>query len=88
MSDLRDPVLVVLSRHGEGYGLEILAWMREDLGIDLVMTQGRIYPALRSLENEGLLSSRAGPPLPERGGRTRTHLLPPDRQGPPRDDRR
>ncbi len=35
--------------------------------------QGSVYPALRDLEDEGLLESYEGDPLPERGGRPRRY---------------
>lgn len=73
MADLRSAVLVVLARHGEGYGNEIVDWMREDLGIDLVFTQAKVYPVLRQLEDEDLLTTRKGEPLAERGNRPRIY---------------
>lgn len=72
MADLRAAALVVLSRHGEGYGLEIIDWLREDFGIDL-MAEAQVYPVLRRLEAEALLTSRRSAPLPERGNRPRVY---------------
>jgi PadR family transcriptional regulator PadR len=58
---------------GDSYGLEIIDRVREATHGRFVMMQGRVYPALRELESEGLLESYDGDPLPERGGRPRRY---------------
>jgi PadR family transcriptional regulator, regulatory protein PadR len=66
-------LLVVLLRHGEGYGLQLIDRIRDDAGGHLVFAQGVLYPALRRLEQEGLVKSRTSDALPERGGRPRIY---------------
>jgi len=56
---------------GPGYGLELLERVRERTKGRVVLGQGSVYPALRSLERGGLVKSWEGPPLDERGGRPR-----------------
>src|SRR5688572_13741932 len=58
---------------GEGYGLQIIERVRELTNGQIRLVQGRVYPALRELENEGFLESYDGEPLPERGGRPRRY---------------
>ncbi len=59
--------------HGESYGLEIIERVRKLSNGKIKIPQGRVYPALRALEAEGMLESYDGPPLPERGGRPRRY---------------
>jgi len=59
--------------HGESYGLEIIDRVKKLSNGKIKIPQGRVYPALRALEAEGLLESYDGPPLPERGGRPRRY---------------
>ena len=58
---------------GKSYGLEIIDKVKERTKGAIVLTEGNIYPALKALENEGLLRSFSGPPMPERGGRPRRY---------------
>jgi PadR family transcriptional regulator, regulatory protein PadR len=58
---------------GEGYGLEIIDRVHDLTNGEIRLVQGRVYPALRELEDEGFLESYDGPPLPERGGRPRRY---------------
>ena len=59
--------------HGESYGLEIIDRVKKLSNGKIKIPQGRVYPALRALEAEGMLESYDGPPLPERGGRPRRY---------------
>lgn len=59
--------------HGEGFGLDLIERVRSRTNGAVVLHQGSIYPALRALEREGLVTSREGDPLPERGGRPRVY---------------
>ena len=61
-------VLQALVR-GEAYGLEVASRVETMTKGETKLGPGRLYPALRSLEAEGLLTSRVGEPTPERGGR-------------------
>jgi PadR family transcriptional regulator PadR len=58
---------------GDAYGLEVIDRIRAGTGGLMLPQQGRVYPALRELEAEGLLESYASEPLPERGGRSRIY---------------
>jgi PadR family transcriptional regulator PadR len=58
---------------GRGYGLEIIERVKERTSGAIVLTEGNVYPALKSLEREGLLRSYDGEPIPERGGRPRRY---------------
>jgi PadR family transcriptional regulator PadR len=58
---------------GESYGLEVIDRVREMTRGEVKLLQGRVYPALRELEAEGLLESYNGDPVPERGGRPRRY---------------
>ena len=66
-------VLLEAVASGDGYGLELMERVEEASGGKIKLHQGNAYPALRSLEREGLLSSYEGEPLPERGGRPRRY---------------
>ena len=57
----------------DGYGLELIERVREATQGRIVMMQGRVYPALRELESEGLLEGYDSDSLPERGGRPRRY---------------
>ncbi len=59
--------------HGESYGLEIIERVKKLTNGQVKIPQGRVYPALRDLEAEGLLESYDGPPLRERNGRPRRY---------------
>jgi PadR family transcriptional regulator PadR len=58
---------------GEGFGLELIERVKERTNGEIVLHQGSVYPALRSLEREGLVESYEGESLPERGGRPRRY---------------
>lgn len=69
---VRDAILRVLAA-GPSFGLEIIERVKTITNGVLVLGQGSVYPALRTLEDEGLLESYEGEPLPERGGRPRRY---------------
>jgi len=58
---------------GDGYGLELIERVRDRTKGRISLGTYSVYPALRSLEAEGLLESYDGEPLPERGGRPRRY---------------
>jgi PadR family transcriptional regulator PadR len=58
---------------GEGYGLDLVARVKERTKGKVNLHQGNVYPALRDLEADGLLRSYESEPLPERGGRPRRY---------------
>ncbi|MBI2395953.1 MAG: helix-turn-helix transcriptional regulator [Deltaproteobacteria bacterium] len=58
---------------GEGYGLDLIERVKTRTGGAVVLGPGSVYPALRELEREGLLTSYEADPLPERGGRPRVY---------------
>jgi PadR family transcriptional regulator PadR len=58
---------------GPGYGLELMDRVRDSTDGKLTLRDGSVYPALRALENEGLVESYDGEPLPERAGRPRRY---------------
>jgi PadR family transcriptional regulator PadR len=64
-------ILLQVLMDGEAFGLQVISRVEERTGGKLRFAQGTVYPALRQLEREGLLTSREGAPLPERGGRPR-----------------
>jgi PadR family transcriptional regulator, regulatory protein PadR len=58
---------------GPSYGLELIARVQERTKGKIKLGDTSTYPALRSMEREGLLKSWEGEPLPERGGRPRRY---------------
>jgi PadR family transcriptional regulator PadR len=58
---------------GEGYGLDLIDRVKDRTKGRIVLGQGSVYPALRDLEQEGLVKSYESEPLPERGGRPRRY---------------
>jgi PadR family transcriptional regulator PadR len=63
-------VLLALLRLGEdAYGMTVRRELAEIAGRDAGI--GSVYQTLERLERKGLISSRTGPPDPERGGRPR-----------------
>jgi PadR family transcriptional regulator PadR len=58
---------------GKGYGLELIGRVEQRTKGAIKLGQGSVYPALRDLEDEGLVKSWDGEPLPERGGRPRRY---------------
>lgn len=70
--DVRAALLQALVQ-GDSYGLELIDRVKADTGGRAKLLEGRVYPALRELESEGLLESYPGPAMPERGGRPRIY---------------
>ena len=64
-------VLLQVLMEGEAFGLQLISRIEERTAGKLRFAQGTVYPALRQMERDGLLSSRESDPLPERGGRPR-----------------
>ena len=58
---------------GESYGLELIDRVHDLTNGSVLLLQGRVYPALRELESDGMVESFEGPPIPERGGRPRIY---------------
>ena len=52
------PLLLALPSSGESYGYELIERVRELSGGTLEWSDGMLYPVLRRLEREGLVSSR------------------------------
>jgi len=57
----------------DGYGLELIERVRERTGGRVILGQGSIYPALRALEQDGLVESYESEPMADRGGRPRVY---------------
>lgn len=77
LGDFEQLVLLALLRLGPGaYGATIRREIEERTGRELGISA--VYTTLQRLEQKGLVRSRVGDPLPERGGRRRKHfeLLP------------
>ena len=70
--DTRTALLQALVE-GDSYGLELIDRVHQRTNGKMRIVQGRVYPALRELEAEGLLESYDGEPMPERGGRPRRY---------------
>jgi len=70
--DTRVALLQVLTE-GEGYGLELIERVKDRSYGGILLLEGRVYPALRELEADGLLASYESDPIPERGGRPRRY---------------
>jgi PadR family transcriptional regulator PadR len=47
--------LGALARGGRMHGFEVLSWIRETSGGDLLVEEGALYPALHRMEKRGLL---------------------------------
>ena len=58
---------------GPGYGLDLIERVKKQTNMAVELGQGSVYPALRDLEEDGLLESYEGEPMPERGGRPRRY---------------
>jgi PadR family transcriptional regulator PadR len=58
---------------GDGYGLELIERLKQRTRGRLALGQGSIYPALRDLERDQLVSSYELAGGPERGGRPRIY---------------
>lgn len=62
-------LLAVLHLGDEAYGVPVVEEIRRRTGRGVL--RPAVYVALRRLEKKGLVQSRTGDPLPERGGRAR-----------------
>lgn len=60
---------------GPGFGLELIARVKERTKGAIALHQGSVYPALRALEREGLLRSWEEPPPPQGGPPRRFYEL-------------
>lgn len=58
---------------GPGYGLDLIERVSKHTNGAIQLCQGSVYPALRDLEEDGLLKSFESEPIPERGGRPRRY---------------
>lgn len=58
---------------GPGYGLELIERVEERTQGRVTLNQGNTYPALRTLEREGLVESYKSEGPQERGGRPRIY---------------
>jgi PadR family transcriptional regulator PadR len=58
---------------GESYGLELIDRVHDATNRQISLMQGRVYPALRELEADGLVESYDAEPTPERSGRPRRY---------------
>ena|SRR2546425_9404962 len=56
-----------------GYGLELIERVKKQTKGAVQLGNASVYPALRALEQEGLIDSYEGESLPERGGRPRRY---------------
>ena len=77
LGDFEQLVLFALVRLGpDAYGATIRREIESRAGRELSISA--VYTTLQRLEQKGLVRSRIGDPLPERGGRRRKHfeLLP------------
>jgi PadR family transcriptional regulator PadR len=72
MVDTRTALLQALFK-GESYGLELIQRVTDLTDGRIVLMQGRVYPVLREMEDEGLLRSFDGPAVQSRGGRPRRY---------------
>lgn len=58
---------------GPGYGLELTKRVKERTKGKMVIGQGRLYPTLWDLQEDGLVTCYETDPVPERGGRPRKY---------------
>jgi PadR family transcriptional regulator PadR len=58
---------------GEGYGRELIERVKAATKGAVFLLEGRVYPALREMEADGLVKSWESEPIPERGGRPRRY---------------
>jgi PadR family transcriptional regulator PadR len=66
-------VLLQALMDGDSYGLELIERVRTATDGRIVLLQGRVYPVLRDLEEQGLVSSYDAEPSSSRGGRPRRY---------------
>lgn len=64
-------ILKVLRDDGDSYGLRVIEAVNERTDGEAWLLSGRVYPELRKLEADGLLSSYDSDPISERGFRPR-----------------
>lgn len=67
------PALLQALLEGDSYGLELIERIKAATNGRVRLVQGRVYPALRALEQDGLLTGYWSEALPERGGRPRRY---------------
>lgn len=60
---------------GESYGLELIERVEKHSKGQIKLHQGSVYPALRTMEDDGLVRSYDGESIPERGGRPRRYYV-------------
>src|SRR5471032_1177585 len=73
LGDFEQLVLLALFRLGpDAYGATIRREIEQRTGRDLAMSA--VYVTVDRLEAKGLVKSRIGDPVPERGGRRRKHV--------------
>jgi DNA-binding PadR family transcriptional regulator len=73
LGELEQIVLLAVLRAGDNaYGVTIQEELRRQAGRRV--TRGALYTVLDRLEGKGLLRSRLGAPLAERGGRARRYF--------------
>lgn len=65
-------LLAVARLADDAYGLAVRRDLEERTGRSYSV--GAVYTTLQRLEDKGLLRSRAGEPIPVRGGRSRRHF--------------
>ena len=71
--DFEQMVLLAVLRLGaEAYAVPVRAEIEARAG--RAVARGALYTALERLEAKGLVRSKAGDPLPERGGRARRYF--------------
>src|SRR6187402_1265126 len=68
----RGALLLGLIR-GPAYGLELIKRLEALTDGRVKIQQAAAYPMLRAMEEEGILRSWEGDPIPERGGRPRRY---------------
>ena len=66
-------LLQTLAWTGPGFGLDLIARVKTLTRGTVELGQGSVYPALRDLEQEGLVEACEGEQVLERGGRPRQH---------------
>lgn len=65
--------LLLALRTGPGYGRELIRQVRRTSAGRAPLSEARVYPVLRALEQEGLVESRVSAPGGRRGARARTY---------------
>ena len=65
-------LLAVAHLHGRGYGVGVQEEIERRSGREVAV--GSVYAALSRMDEQGLLESWEGDPLPRRGGRARRYF--------------